>query len=50
MNKTHFLALCALLSAAAAAEAKVKPSAMIGDNMVLQQNSNVRLTGHSRPR
>ena len=49
MNKTHFLALCALLSAAAVAEAKVKPSAMIGDNMVLQQNSNVRLWGTADP-
>lgn len=48
MNKIHYT-LCTLLAVIPATEAKVRPSAMICDNMVLQQNSDARLWGSADP-
>ena len=43
------LATLALLAAAVTAGAKVTPSVMLTDNMVLKQNSNARITGKAKP-
>ena len=47
MKKVLFLA--ALLSLTFRLEAKVKPASLIGDGMVLQQQSEVRLWGWAKP-
>ena len=47
MKKVLFFA--ALLSLTFRLEAKVKPASLIGDGMVLQQQSEVRLWGWAKP-
>lgn len=49
MKKGLFLLLTAISFVALSGSAKVKPHAMIGDNMVLQQNSNARIFGFADP-
>ena len=49
MNQTHLFALCTMLAASLTAGAKVQPSSLIGDNMVLQQNTDARLWGTADP-
>lgn len=43
------LAVMLCVAAAATTEAEVRLSSMIGDNMVLQQNSNARIWGTADP-
>lgn len=48
--KRHFIVTATLLAVTLlSCEAKVRPSAMIGDNMVLQQNSHARIFGEADP-
>ena len=48
--KRHFIVTATLLAVTLLpCEAKVRPSAMIGDNMVLQQNSHARIFGEADP-
>ncbi len=44
-----FLIALALALTAGGASAKVRPSAMISDNMVLQQNASARIFGSADP-
>lgn len=49
MKKHLFLTAALLAVNFLSGEAKVRPSAMIGDNMVLQQNSHARIFGEADP-
>ncbi|MDE5724474.1 MAG: hypothetical protein K2I12_00470 [Duncaniella sp.] len=47
--KKVILTTLALVSVCVAAEGKVKPASLIGDNMVLQQKADARLWGTATP-
>ncbi|MEO6497475.1 MAG: sialate O-acetylesterase, partial [Mucilaginibacter sp.] len=50
MIKKNLLLMFVLLCTAATVNAKVKLSAIVGDNMVLQQRTNVKIWGWSKPK
>lgn len=45
----HFMTLVALMLAITGAQAKVRLPHILSDNMILQQNSEVRLWGWDKP-
>lgn len=47
--KTKIFLIVGLMALSQAVSAKVVPSAMVGDNMVVQQNSEARLSGWATP-
>ena len=47
--KTKFFLICLLIFSAGVLNAKIKVASMLGDNMVLQRNSEVKLWGKADP-